>query len=271
MENHLEIQGNISCFNLDCDNAIKKFHAFCEIWHKDTNPSLIIRALLTIGDYSIITHEYTALGVARYFGCDGGWNRILTTVNKDEKNKVSDILDKFLSSYLISTGDKTDEKLNFLINKFLQDNSSSVNKDWRYYFIKYKDITSETYGKFNLFTWNDNNGFDINNMGNSGKSPLLSYHINPYIYVLSEKLNIPPNLGRYSYKISNLSIKTNIKIFSKSKGWRIELKEDFSISESLLEKYEIENEDDSFILKEKNDKDRIETACDFIKDYLNEN
>jgi hypothetical protein len=272
LEDHLEIQGNISCFNLDCDNAIDKINAFCEIWDKGIESSLIIRALLTFGDYSIITHKYTSLGETRYFGCNNYWNRILTTLSKGETARVSNILDKFLIAYLNSKGANTENKLEFLVDKYLCDNSKTNINKWRYYFIKYEDIVSNSHDRFNLFTWNDENGFDINNLGNSGRNPLLSHHINPYIYTLSEKFSqfkeISPNWGRYSGELSSLSIEDRVDIFSKSEGWQIDFKNGFSISDALINKYEIENKTDYIILKDKDGKDRIEIVCDFIKELI---
>jgi hypothetical protein len=274
LEDHPEIQGNISCFNLDLENPIGRVKAFKEIWNPGIESSLIIRAFLTQGDYSVITHTNLALGEIWYFGNNKSWNKILTTSNKDEIPKVSNSLYEFLISFLNSKGENTENKLNDLIDNYLNNLSLDSPRNWKYYFIKYKNMTSTAINRFNLFTWKDDKGFDINNLGNSGVSPLLSYHINPYIYTLNMELapndEIKLNWGRYSSEISNLSIKDKLSIFSSSEGWQIYLKNNFTISDTLLSKYVIEDKSGFFILKDNDQKDRIEIASEFIKELLTE-
>ena len=161
LEEHSQLQGNISNFKLNTNKIAEKIDAFLEIWDNDIEDSLIIRAMLTIDDYSVMTHSYSSLDEIWFFGCKDNWNRILTTTDKNERIKVSETLDKFLIEFNTSKGDTTKEKLQYLI-----DNYKPIEKDWRYYFVKYQSITKNPYRNLNVYTWQDNQGFDIKHLGN---------------------------------------------------------------------------------------------------------
>jgi hypothetical protein len=68
LEEHVYIQGNTAVFKLNAADLTEKITAFHEIWSKDINDSQIIRAFLTAGDYSVMTHNYSSLGEICYFG-----------------------------------------------------------------------------------------------------------------------------------------------------------------------------------------------------------
>lgn len=147
LEEHTQLQGNIANFKLDTNNIEDKIEAFLSIWNNDVEDSLIIRAFLTIDDYSVMTHSNSSLDEIWFFGCKDNWNRILTSTDKDERIKVSDILDKFMIEFNNAKGATTNEKLQHLI-----DNFKPVERDWRYYFVKYKAITKNPYRNLNVYT-----------------------------------------------------------------------------------------------------------------------
>ena len=266
LEEHNQIQGNTANFELNTASIDKKISAFLNIWSDAIDNSLIVRAYLSISDYSVITHTYSSLGKICHFGCNGYWNRILTASDEDERQRISDSLNTFLTTFLTTKGISTVEKLRYLINNFKCDV-----KDWRYYFIKYEPITKNSYAPLNLFTWHDDNGFDINHLGNSGIRPLHSYHWNPYLIALKEqfisnkKVELYP--GRFT-DISYVKFEDKFNLRATEEGWRLTLIDNFSINNKLITKYGLIQKEDSFLLNETESKDKIEIAIKFIYEWL---
>jgi hypothetical protein len=266
LEEHPQLQGNISNFKLSTDKIAEKIDAFLEIWDKDIEDSLIIRTMLTIDDYSVMTHSYSSLDEIWFFGCKDNWNRILTTTDKNERIKVSETLDKFLIEFNTSKGDTTKEKLQYLI-----DNYKPIEKDWRYYFVKYQSITKNPYRNLNVYTWQDNQGFDINHLGNSGNQPLHSYHLNPYLIVLQQMFSKNDKVKLYWGRFTDLSllrVEDKINLRSKSSGWQIAPIENYVVDKTLIAKYNLNQQGNEFLLTETANKDRVEIAIDFINDLL---
>jgi len=266
LEEHTQLQGNIANFKLNTNNIEDKIDAFLAIWNNDTDYSQIIRAFLTIDDYSVMTHSYSKLDEIWFFGCKDNWNRILTATDKVERIKVSDTLDKFLIDFHNTKGDSTNDKLQHLI-----DNFNPLEKDWRFYFVKYKSITNNPYRNLNVYTWQDNQGFDINHLGNSGNQPLHSYHLNPYLIVLQQSFSCNGKVklfwGRFT-DISLLRVEDKINIRCKSDVWQITPIENYVIEKKIITKYKLNQQGNEFWLIETTNKDRIEIAIEFLNDIL---
>ncbi len=266
LEEHPQLQGNISNFKLNTNKTSEKIDAFLEIWDNDIEASLITRAMLTFDDFSVMTHSYSSLDEIWFFGCKDNWNRILTTADKNERIKVSETLDKFLIAFKTAKGATTNDKLQYLI-----DNYKPTEKDWRYYFVKYKAITKNPYRNLNVYTWQDNQGFDINHLGNSGNQPLHSYHLNPYLIVLQQMLSSNEKVKLYWGRFTDLSlliIDGKINLRSKNSGWQITPIANYSIDSKLITKYNLDLQRNEFWLTESGEKDRIEIAFDFINAIL---
>jgi hypothetical protein len=75
-----------------------------DIW--SNNSSTVIKALLSIGDYSVII-GYSQLGARKYFGGDGEWNIILTRTT-NESQKIKEILKEFICKYITIKGSTSD-------------------------------------------------------------------------------------------------------------------------------------------------------------------
>lgn len=265
LEEHKQIQGNTSNFKLDSDDIENKIDAFFEIWSRKVPTNLIIRALLTIDDYSVTTHNYSALGNVWYFGSKNGWNRILTALPSSEDDVFEDTLDSFLTTYLNTDGNSTTEKLNSIIDNYEPDDF-----DWFYYFIKYEAITKNSQN-LNIYTWNDENGFNINSLGNSGNYPLHSYHLNPYLIALNNLTGTHKKKDIYYGRFAELSfirLKGMIEISVSNMGWLISTIRKYEIDTELIKKYKLKQQDKIFILTENGGKDKIEIAKDFINDIL---
>lgn len=267
LEEHPDIQGNLSNFKLSTTDIERKIAAFLTVWDGSVSNSLIIRALLSVGDYSIMTHEYSSLGEIWYFGSSESWNRILTTGDKEERIQVSSVLDKFLSEFCIADGINASEKLQYMIDAF-----TAEERDWLYYFVKYRTMTDNPYRNqnLNLFTW-QGEGFEINNLGNSGKQPLHSYHLNPYLTALrmmfADDQNLTLYWGRFTDS-SYIKVANKIRIKCNRLGWEITPLEDFILDDEIIVKYNLDRINNTYILIETDDKDKIEVAVDFILNLL---
>uniref|UniRef100_UPI002FC6D112 DUF262 domain-containing protein n=1 Tax=Chryseobacterium aquaticum TaxID=452084 RepID=UPI002FC6D112 len=201
LEEHFQIQGNASNFSFEGQQVSLKIQSFLEIWNDKVDNSNIIRALLTYGDFSVKTHEYSSIGPIWYYGTAENWNRILTATDREERGKISKVLDMLLSNYLSIEGLDVNDKLKKLIALYVTDE-----RDWQYYFIKYKAITGNGYRKLNVFSWKDDGaGIEINQLGNSGIQPLHSYHLNPYLIAVKRIFKNDPRVTLYYGRFAELS------------------------------------------------------------------
>lgn len=268
LEDHPELLGNLSNFKLVSKDIENKIDAFLQIWDESQLDSLIIRAFLSVGDYSVKTHEYSSLGEIRFFGCKNHWHRVLTTTEKTERMNVSDKLDEFLTLYCQTSGTQTNEKLKSLVDEF-----NSDTKAWRYYFIKYASICENKFLRLNTYTWSDKTGFGINHLGNSGYQPLHSYHLNPYLIALKYSFvddnRIGLNWGRFS-DLSSLIVKGKLTLSCMKTGWLVKLIDDYAIETGILEKYGLTDGEDGHLLSVSIQDDRIQVATELINDLLNE-
>jgi hypothetical protein len=267
LENNKICLGYIDNFHLESSDIVLKIRAFNQIWNSDIKTSLIIRAFLAAGNYSVQTHYYSALGRINFFGSKNYWNRIIATNDKDEIENVSNILNRFLSSCMHLKNETMEERLENSTNLIYGEV-----KPWQHYFLNYPEMTYNNLGKLNLYTWKDENGFDINQLGNAGNQPLLSYHVNPYLAVInshfthSNKVHL--DQGRYSDDWSSIKIKNDVLIFGTSYGFQITIENDYKIPIDTINDYKIEDKETYLELKEFDDRDRIELAIDFIKDLI---
>ncbi|RKS55875.1 uncharacterized protein DUF262 [Gillisia mitskevichiae] len=272
LEEHTYIEGITDCFNIESDDISMYVEAFYNLWElNEINNSLLVRALLTKGDFSVQTHNYSSLGIIKYFGAEENWNRILAPLDKDERLANKNIFELFLKDYIASDKKTISEKLNEIIGKY-----EIGIRDWRYYFIKYNEITSTYHDRFNLFTWGDSQGFNINSLGNSGKQPLASYHINPYLIAIEQRLRkdgVKPNearivYGRYTDDLSCIFLPKNIQIYVENDCYEIYNLKKHRHHKTLIEEFNLEIVDHFHILKETNKKDKVEIAINFCQRTL---
>ena len=142
--------------------------------------------------------------------------------------------------------------------------------DWRYYFVKYSEMTSKYDMNFNSFTWSDND-YEVTRVGNTGTNPLASYHVNPYIFTLYKRLEnkkLEFFWGRFSNYISTLRLKGKFDLICHKTGWKITPLKNYKIPEPILNKYSIENHDLFYILPENKKIDRIQNCKNFIEEII---
>ena len=200
-----------------------------------------------------------------FWGQRNDWNKILVGQNKVDNNLSEPIillLNKYDEKKSSNSTLKPQKILEEIIWEFL---NSLTNKNWQYYFCKYK----ENFLKNSNYYWWNTDEFEHEILGSTGNNPLLSYHINPYVKAVSNRLDntiCQEKLcyERYRYE-SYLILENNFKLYSKQDGWHIIIPEDQIISDEIRKKYDINEKN---IFSESNEKDRIEVAVDFCKEFI---
>ena len=143
-----------------------------EIWSNDD--SLIVGGLIASGFKGFYTKN-CKLGEMRFFGRKSRWNTILTSEDED----ISESIIRFLDNYVSKNGNSSIGKIRSIIDDYLNDIKF---KGWQYYFLKYPKMLT----KSNYFAWKGD--FRIRILGSDGSNPLLAYHIDPYVFVISNLL-----------------------------------------------------------------------------------
>jgi len=292
LEDHILVKGIIHNFNIE--NNLDKLevlnNSLYAIWdhssyskitpESKTEDSLIVRAMLTIGDYKLKIHK-CALGFTYLLGNNTGWHTILTKINETESESeiIKNVLPKFLILFDQIEGTSKDEKLKGIIGQWLKNENK---KDWRYYFIKYDDMTPVV----NYYAWK--NGFEIRDLGYTTSNPLAGYHINPYVRTVANKLTSKICDPKYSHSKGKAesalllwnkkSQYTNekekfIALFCKEEGWEIDTmnKDKYAISEKTKLEFNlkeiISGSGKKLLLKENDKFDRIKIAEEFAIKY----
>ena len=150
------------------------------------NSTVIVRALLSYGDYGIYVKN-TAFGKKKYYGNIEHWYETLSN-NRGEKYKT--ILVDFIKDYL-SQPDNT--SVSNRIGKTIERNIDNIDKsDWRYCIVKYPSTvsrTSEIYTNDIVFTFENNASATIVHRMN-GKT-LNAIHVLPeYIEAAMQLQNL---------------------------------------------------------------------------------
>jgi len=257
LEDHLLLKGAIN--NFDIEQNVNKLHSlikvFKEVWDKNSDSS-IIRAMLTIDDFAI-NIGWSSRGDRYYFGNGNRWNTILTN-HESGSERIKEILPKFLKSYIECSAD-----LKVVIDNWLNGNPE---KDWRYYFIKYPEMTST---ENNLYARGKDCDFEIRYLT---KTRLNGWHINPYVRTVAKKIN-DINICNVNLCYSNTSypsplrLKNDVNLYCKEEGWVVEVPEDYELSNELIFDFNLETIPNiaGYLLTEKDNLDRIEVAVEFSK------
>lgn len=239
-----------------CQNYPDYIQFIKEIFDNKIPSSLKLRALIASG-FNGLYIKPCRMGEMWYFGKNKNWATILT----GESTDVSDSVIKFLNNYSQTSG-TPESKLNVIINDWLQNNRED--RTWKHYFIKYPEFTS----KLNYYAWP--NDYESRILGTEGSNPLVAYHISPYVLTVCARIknnnicNISDCYLQYSGH-SPLILKNGVSLTSTQQGWKIN-DERKLLSSEFLETYQIQT--GSNILKEIDNRDRIELAISFINDIL---
>lgn len=138
LEDHYLLNGGISVIGLDNVDYTNTFYSLfnCD-W------SLVNRALLTIGDYSIKVNWRYQIGSARN---DTPWRAIFRA------NKENAKAHETLCALLHKRDVFTDDCLRDIIDDYL---NTTTSYDWRYYLVKYESMRPEKYGMYYWYDYKD--------------------------------------------------------------------------------------------------------------------
>ncbi len=227
-----------------------------EIWDETISDTLRIQALIASGFDGLKIRE-TKMGKTYYFGRQGNLDIVLTSEEEVVSISVLSLLDAYLNSKAIGTIKKLEEiKTNWFI--------ANVNdRTYKYYFLKYSEFSS----KLNYYVWP--NDYEISMLGTESSNPLVAYHISPFVLTvckrISDKNVCDEELCYIQYTGSSpLFLKNGVTLISKEEGWLINKHP--LITPAIVSKYSLQTINDIYILKDNDNKDRIEIAIDFIND-----
>lgn len=232
-----------------------------EIWSNDNEQSLIIGAMIACGFRGFHTKN-CKLGEMWYFGSHDNWNTILTSESGEREN-ISKSIILLLDTYIANVELSPKEKLQSIIDSYL---NSNIDRRWEYYFLTYPKMLS----RMNYFAWGNN--FEVRLLSTLGLNPLVAYHINPYVLVVSNLLDksICEEGACYSLysNVSGLWLNNGIELLCKLDGWYIQLPEGYKLDEGVKDRFNI---GDDLVLHDTAKKDRVQIAVDFSKALFNIN
>ncbi len=239
LEDHPLLRGALHNFMFDdLATLTKQKDSFFTItWLDQKMTSNIIRWWLSVD------HKYHVGGV-RFFGGYDKWSEILTHYTSKES------LEKFLKiAHKVNVSAPTADDMS---------EDRREKKDWDYYFITYGEMT-ETWGRDGLYYWTNQWQIDRLNKSTRGSS-----HYNPYHFTVVNR--IPSEvLTEDTYKI----LRKNLWHSDRSQG-SVTLPN--SVALWLTDKgyWQVDGHPRTTRLDPSHNLDLIETAVEFIKDYLKE-
>ncbi len=259
------LKGDISNFLINDLNKLKNYlKAIKELFiEKKVDDSKLIRAMLTIDDYTIWIGKSNLVGRKDkyYFGREGYWDIILQAKNYDDDFNYKSFWQDFLDTYL-NIG------LDNMINNWLENNNEI---DWMYYFIKYPQFTEKYPYKYisndlNVFVFDEN--LNIEKL-NSTKT--IGYHISPFIYTVNKIINenlAAPAKGGDIYSALCLNYKCTKYILFINGVWYISIK---NLPENIVKKYNLKKENNNnyyYILKTSKNVDQIKKMIKLLKEIF---
>ncbi|GAB3843235.1 DUF262 domain-containing protein [Hymenobacter jeollabukensis] len=238
-----------------------------EIWSGEIEQNVIIRAWLTLGDFSVSQGRWTGSGEKYFFGNKANWYTVLAF---DLGNGQESLLPTFLLAYADATGDTSHAKLNQLISDWLSNNQNF--NDWQYYFIKYPEMTENSQG---YFAWNSD--FSLRLLH---RTSLRAKHINPYVLTVVRRGNITSALApthqqwindneRSPLWLHNIPGVSNdswdAALYSEDKGWRFTLPANHFLPAEIEYEFDLQPDSDGRRwLLPTTEHDRIERVESFV-------
>ncbi|MBO6219780.1 MAG: DUF262 domain-containing protein [Treponema sp.] len=208
LEDNALLRGTVSIIGLENPDNFSKFSVLFEQCNKD----LINRALLCIGDYSQNLGWRTQLGVESR---DSVWSDLFhPTKQRNDGGRFSNTA-KILN-HLLSGIPKDCTDYSEILEKSISDYLSKENLvfDWRYYFIKYKEMRYDSYG---MYWWNDKIKKPYEVLIMHTEKALNGRNWNVFAYTIFKMHPERFELENYAYKGDKLRIKgknISVEIFN---------------------------------------------------------
>ncbi|MBO3272005.1 DUF262 domain-containing protein [Hymenobacter defluvii] len=236
-----------------------------EIWSGNIAQSSIIRAWLTLGDYSISQDRWTGGAEKYFFGNDANWYTVLVF---DLGNGLNDMLSAFLLAYNKVPGNTPQLKLEEMAADWL-DNNQNFN-DWCYYFIKYPEMTENSQG---YFAWNSDFTLRLLRRRSIG-----SWHINPYVHTILRRGKVANAVVSEQWVYNNWLSPLRLRdipgvantdwetaLYCTDEGWKLTLPSNYSLLPQLEVDFDLQlDSDGKYLLRATAEQDRIELAEEFI-------
>lgn len=181
LEDHNLLYGSISIIGLDNPQNFNKFRELFD----NCDKMLISQALLVFGNYKQKVGWREQLGGKN----DSSWQDLFH--RKDCANTKT-----VLNNLLNSTQYFNNEALTKLIDNYLA--NTEVKKDWCYYFVKYPEMLSETYG---YYFFSNHHIFKMNT-----SERINGRNWNVYLHALKNKFHGKYSYGDYAYQGDLLKI-----------------------------------------------------------------
>jgi Protein of unknown function DUF262 len=238
-----------------------------ELWLGNVAQEAIIGAWLAQGEYWVYGGG-TGWGSKYFFGNRRNWYTVLAA---DEK-KVAEALPDFLAAYQHADGITPEERLAALRQEWLA--TVPKDKDWRYYFVAYPEMTqgSRAYfagdGEYDLHLLEGDN--------------LKARHINPYVRTVLRRGLIDDLVQDEDSSWVNDKYPTPLlvepfpplpagvdgpKLYCEEDGWRLELASGCQLTTALEELYALQPDAEGLRwLQATPEQDRIERVEAFVQD-----
>lgn len=247
--------------NLDLEKNLAHLTEFKksiqEIWLTGQIPDLIIRAWLTQGDYGVTTSN-TMMGLKYFYGNREQWYTVLVS----DLDHLKILLPKFLFAYQAMETGSPSEKLDQLVQTWL---NGHPDKDWRYYFIKYPQITQDSKAYFAR-----GHGFEMTLLT---ANSLKGKNIHPFVRAVVKLTPSGIFMGDGLHYVTGFSdsplyfSKLTLKAIVTNSGWMLSSITGYELPTELRDKYSIRTDNRSqFWLHESNSLDMIEVMVAFATD-----
>lgn len=241
--------------------------------------SLLTRSLLTIGDYSTWVGSSYHYGNLYFFGKGKDWYRVLTERYEKEVDEEKALKRKQLFQHFIEKVYESDDgkPLENVLEEIVQNKLSEYNnRKWKYYFLKYPSITSNSY---NIYAFEDSeNGKRLEYVNGA---TLRCMHTGALITAVLESSGLrkekadTSEVWQANYPQSKIKAKNGIGIIQDFDKWLLEVPKNLNVRGlsrkfSLQKGYFYDHDPRKkmpiycYFLPAMKDKDLVETAVEFL-------
>lgn len=235
LEDHSLLKGTISIVGLDNPDNFSKFIMLFDSCEEGKD--LINRSLLCIGDYSQNLSWRTQLGVNSK---NSVWLDLFHPTKERNKNNRFQNTSIVLNS-LLSKLPNDENNIQLFLENFISNylDNQNTKKDWRYYFIKYKQMRYDSYG---MYYWSnkDKNPYEIVAMHT--EKALNGKNWNVFEYTLFKLHPEQFELDNFSYQGDKLKVKGK-EIYIKILNDKFVITQENQASEEIFIKQTLEIDD----------------------------
>lgn len=149
LEDHTLLRGNIALFDFN-ENLSIYVEQFLKIFVPGCNYFEISKALLTIGDYT------QNIGKFKRFGNNNNstWRELFTqSENRDGFQNTKDVVKQYLTVFIDDRNKTPENLIQDYLSKYDSDTDSQIEKDLRFYYIKYPSFSKWNGNQTDGYYW----------------------------------------------------------------------------------------------------------------------